>query len=151
MYDPLFICYSVRSYICYKGLIYMTKPTVFIVGNLYRVREVSRRRGEIQEVHSRTDGRSPTLTRDYQRTPQFQCHNHPILSESKYGKCSKILNSGRLPKRPRQTVQIQIRRLLLKNCLIRFFPVCYSEKNFVNASLDNQHFILERKEMCSKF
>ena len=68
----------------------MTKPTVFIVGNLYRVQEVSRRRGEIQEVHSRTDGRSPTLTRDYQRTPQFQCHNHPILSESKYGKCSKI-------------------------------------------------------------
>ena len=30
--------------------------------------------------------------------------------------------------------------------LIRVFPVCYSDKHFVNSSSDNPHFIRERKE-----
>ena len=39
-----------------------------------------------------------------------------------------------------QTVQIHIRLLL-----IRFFPVCYSDKHFVNYNHDNQHLNRKRK------
>ena len=56
-----------------------------------------------------------------------------------------------LPKMPRQTWQILIRRLLQ----IRAFPVCNSDNHFVNCSSDNQQFeqrkvfkILEYLEKC---
>ena len=58
-----------------------------------------------------------------------------------YGRCSKILNASCLPKSHRQTVQTKIRLLL-----IRVFPVCYSDRHFVNSRADNQHFILGTKE-----
>ena len=73
----------------------------------------------------------------------------------KFGKCSKILNNSCLLKRPRQTVQTQIRLLLKKqsdqglpcllfyrNSLIWVCTVCYSDKHFVNLktniSLENK-------------
>ena len=43
------------------------------------------------------------------------------------------------------------RRPRSRSCLIRVFPVCHSDKHFVNSSLDNPNFIWEQKEMCSKF
>ena len=36
-------------------------------------------------------------------------------------------------------------------CLIRVFPVCYSENYFVNSSPRNQHYICEQKKKCLKF
>ena len=33
-----------------------------------------------------------------------------------------------------------------RSSLIRVFPVCYSDKYFVNSSIDNPHFIWEQKE-----
>ena len=50
-----------------------------------------------------------------------------------------------MPKRPRQTAQTQI-RLLLKKQSDQGLPCCYSDKNLVNSSLENSHFILEQKE-----
>ena len=38
----------------------------------------------------------------------------------------------------------------MRSSLIRVFPVCYSDKHFVNSP-DNLHFIGEQKEKCSKF
>ena len=35
--------------------------------------------------------------------------------------------------------------------LIRVFPVCYSEKQFVNFSIDNTHIIWEQKESVQNF
>ena len=61
-----------------------------------------------------------------------------------YSKCSKNLNASCLTKWPRKTAQTQIRLLLKKQ--IRVFPVCYSDKHFVNSSTNNQHFIWEQKE-----
>ena len=43
---------------------------------------------------------------------------------NKYGKCSKILNTSCLPKRPRQTSQTQI-RLLLKKQGNKMTEVCW--------------------------
>ena len=58
------------------------------------------------------------------------------------GKCTKILNTSCLLKRTRQTVLTQIRLLLKKKSnQIRVFPVCYSDKHFVNFSPENQYFI----------
>ena len=37
-----------------------------------------------------------------------------VFAHLRYGKCSKILNTSCLPKRPRQTGQTQIRLLLMK-------------------------------------
>ena len=51
---------------------------------------------------------------------------YTMLMALMYGKCSKILNTSCLPKRPRQKGQTQI----------RVFPVCYSDKPFVNSSPD---------------
>ena len=33
-----------------------------------------------------------------------------------------------------------------RSSLIRVFPVCYSDKHFMNSSPDNQNFIWEKKE-----
>ena len=54
----------------------------------------------------------------------------------RYGKCYTILNICSLPKKDRQTVQVQI-RLRLRSSLIKVFPVSYSNKHFVNSSPDN--------------
>ena len=73
-----------------------------------------------------------------------------------YGKCSKISITSSLQKRPRQTVQTleqQCRHrsdCFWRSSLIRVFPVCYSEKHFVNSSPENQHFNWERKEKSVK-
>ena len=72
----------------------------------------------------------------------------PFLTD--YDKCSKILNTGHLPKRPRQTVQIHI-RLLLKKQSEQGLPACYSDKHFVNSSPDNQHFIWEQEKKRKSF
>ena len=48
-------------------------------------------------------------------------------------------------KRPGKTVQTHI-RLFLKKQSDHDLPVCYSDKHFVNSSLDNPHFIHEQKE-----
>ena len=45
-------------------------------------------------------------------------------------------------KRPRQTVQTQIR-----SSLVRVFPVCYSDKPFVNLSPEN--ILRTGREKCS--
>ena len=51
---------------------------------------------------------------------------------------------------PGQTVQTQTRLPLKKQSdQIRAFPVCYSDKHFVNSipdTHDNQHFIWEQEE-----
>ena len=52
------------------------------------------------------------------------------ITQASYGKCSKISNSSWLPKRPGQ-----------KQFDLRVFPVCNSDKYFVNFSPENQHFI----------
>ena len=46
--------------------------------------------------------------------------------------------SSNLLKRPRQIVQTQNQTAssLRKHCLIRVFPVCYSDKNYVESSPD---------------
>ena len=38
-----------------------------------------------------------------------------------------------------------------RSSLIRVFPVCSSDKHFVKSSTNNQYFICEQKEKCSKF
>ena len=60
-----------------------------------------------------------------------------------YGKCSKISNTSCVPKRLRQTVQIQIRR----SSLIRIFPVCFSD----NHSWKLTFYLRTEREKCSKF
>ena len=43
------------------------------------------------------------------------CLSKPMgLTQPKYGRCSKILNTSCLPKRPQQTAPTQIRQLLKK-------------------------------------
>ena len=67
-----------------------------------------------------------------------------------YSKCFKTSNTSCLKKRPRQTVQTQI-RLLLKKQSDQGFPVCQSDKYFVNSSPDNPHFFVNTEsEKCSK-
>ena len=48
-------------------------------------------------------------------------------------KCSKVLNTSYLPKRPRKTAQTKI-RLLLKKQPHQGRPGLYSDKNFVNSN-----------------
>ena len=55
-------------------------------------------------------------------------------------KCSKILNTGCLPKGPRQTGQTQI-RLLLRKQSDHDLPFLLFWQAFVNASPENKHFI----------
>ena len=62
-----------------------------------------------------------------------------------YRKFSKISNTSCLPKRPRQTVQTQI-RLLFQKQSDQSLRCCYSEKHFVNSIPENQHFSWEQKE-----
>ena len=68
---------------------------------------------------------------------------HPCMIEGKNGKYSKIWNTSCLPTKPRQTVQSQIRLLLKKqpDAMIWDFPVCFSDKHFMNSSPYTQHFI----------
>ena len=58
-------------------------------------------------------------------------------------KCSKILNSSCLPKRPRQMGQTQIRLLLKKQSDqgLSGLLQMYSDKHFVNPSPDKQRLI----------
>ena len=37
----------------------------------------------------------------------------------------------------------QTTKVCFRRCLIKVFPVCYSDKSFVHSSPDNQHFIWE--------
>ena len=53
----------------------------------------------------------------------------------------KNSNTSCLPKRPRQTVCRPRSDCFSRSSLIRVFPVCYSDKHFVNFSPGNQHFI----------
>ena len=62
----------------------------------------------------------------------YEHHWLDIQYVPQYSKFSEISNTSSLPKRHRQTVQTQI----------RVFPVCYSDKYFVNY----QHFIWEQKD-----
>ena len=70
-----------------------------------------------------------------------------------YRKCSKILNTSCLLIMSWQTVQTQIKSLrprsdcFWRSSLIRVFPVCYSDKHFVNSNPDSQHL----REKCLKF
>ena len=41
---------------------------------------------------------------------------------------------------PLQTVQTQVRLLRLT----RVFPICYSDKHFVNSNPDNEHYLEKR-------
>ena len=61
-----------------------------------------------------------------------------------YGKCSKILNTSCLLKRPRQTAQTKIRMLLKKQSDQDLPYLLYSNKHFAEPSLDNRHLILEQ-------
>ena len=54
----------------------------------------------------------------------------------------KFPNASCLLKKPRQTVQTQIRLLLKRSSLIRVFPVCYSDKYSVSSSPENKAFYL---------
>ena len=65
------------------------------------------------------------------------------LQLSHYGKCSKISNTSCLPKRPRQTVQTQI-RLLLKKQSDQGLPHLLFW-HFVNARPDYPLFLWEQK------
>ena len=38
-----------------------------------------------------------------------------------------------------------------RSTLIRVFPVCYSDKHFLNSHPDNQHNLKTERERCSKF
>ena len=74
------------------------------------------------------------------------CNDQQLIDDSNiinctYSKYSKSLTSNCIPKRPRQTMQIQTRLLLKRSSLIRVFPVFYFDKHFVNSSPDIQHFI----------
>ena len=51
-------------------------------------------------------------------------------------KCSKISYTSCMPNKLDKQ----------RRSLIRVYPVCYSDKHFVNSNLDNQHFIFEQKE-----
>ena len=57
-----------------------------------------------------------------------------------YGKCSKMSKSSCLPKRPRQTVQTQI-RLLLKKQSDQGLPCLLFWQAFVSFTAEKQHFI----------
>ena len=60
-----------------------------------------------------------------------------------YGKCPKIANTSCASQQPiGQTVQMQIRILLLKKQSDQVFSVCYSNKHFVSSSPDYQYFFL---------
>ena len=63
-----------------------------------------------------------------------------LYSIIQYSKCSKILKASHLLKRSRQTVQTQS-NCFLKKQSDQGLPVCYSDKDFVNSSLENQNFI----------
>ena len=54
-----------------------------------------------------------------------------------YARCSKILNTSCLPKRPRDSEKQHRPRsdCFWKSSLNRVFPVCYSDKHFVNPAL----------------
>ena len=77
------------------------------------------------------------------------------LSTCKYkvlqNKCSKISNTGCLPKMPRQTVQTQIRLLLKKQSdqglrsLFAFLTSVF--RFFVNSSPENKYFLWERRKV----
>ena len=60
-----------------------------------------------------------------------------IMKIMNYIKCSKILNTSCLPKRPRQTGQTQIRLLLKKQSDLGLPSLLqmYSDKHFVNPAL----------------
>ena len=61
------------------------------------------------------------------------------MKYSRYGKCSKFLTP----------VTMYLLKNLEKQCRPQsdsFFPVCYSDKYFVNSSPDNKHFTLQKKE-----
>ena len=66
----------------------------------------------------------------------FPDHTHLLFL-----KCWITLESSNLAIRPRQTGQSQIRR----SSLISVFPVCYSDKKFVDSSPDNHYFIWDEK------
>ena len=67
---------------------------------------------------------------------------------SYYGICSKISNISCLYSRPRQTVQSQIRLLLKKQSNQGLH--CYSDKYFMNSSLDNCVYLWTEREKRSK-